>query len=303
MSKKLNFEDFLLAAKKVHGNKYKYFKDFYTNSHEKTKIICEKHGVFLQLPKNHVRRGQGCPLCGSIKKGLSRRLSQEDFLNRSREIHGNQYEYDTVIYKTARDFILIKCKKHGIFSQRAGGHLSRRGCPKCRYIKSSKSNSKSQEEILELFKETHGNKYDYSLVKYWKAKVKVKIICRKHGIFEQDPYDHYALGTGCPLCGESKGERTVEKFLSKNNFLYKRQKTFSKCKYKQVLPFDFYLPEFNTCIEFDGALHFYPNFGQEQLKNTQRNDEIKNKFCYENNIKLIRIKDIQKVSEVLKKSL
>jgi len=83
---------------------------------------------------------------------------------------------------------------------------------------------------------------------------------------------------------------------------------FDNCKNKNPLPFDFYLPEHNICIEFDGEQHFksISYFGGEKgFKNTQKNDLIKTSYCKENNIKLIRINylEFKKIEEILNKNL
>ena len=99
-------------------------------------------------------------------------------------------------------------------------------------------------------------------------------------------------GVGCPVCNQSKGEFIIKTFLESNNFIYKPQYVFDECRYKNPLHFDFYLPNYNTCVEYDGVQHFKPveHFGgEERLKYTIENDKIKNKFCKENKIKMIRI--------------
>ena len=99
---------------------------------------------------------------------------------------------------------------------------------------------------------------------------------------------------GCPKCSESKGEKRITEILDKYNILYKRQKRFKDCKNKLPLPFDFYLPTYNTCIEYQGQQHYksinsahYTD--EETLKNTQYHDTIKKQYCEDNNIKLIII--------------
>ena len=68
-----------------------------------------------------------------------------------------------------------------------------------------------------------------------------------------------------------------------------KKKRFNDCKDKKPLPFDFYLPEYNICIEFDGQHHYRDIFGISKLENTQSHDNIKNLYCYNNDIKIIRI--------------
>jgi very-short-patch-repair endonuclease/acyl-CoA-binding protein len=102
---------------------------------------------------------------------------------------------------------------------------------------------------------------------------------------------------GCVNNKESIGERLVKTYLDENKINYIREKRFDTCKNIKCLPFDFYLPDHNICIEYDGQHHF--NIvsiygGEDCLKKTQINDNIKNNWCSENNIKLIRISYIKK---------
>ena len=95
-------------------------------------------------------------------------------------------------------------------------------------------------------------------------------------------------------------------FLLNNNIIFVYQKTFSNCKFKRNLVFDFYLPEQNICIEYDGAQHFKINKhfgGIESLKLQQKKDEIKNEYCKNNNINLIRIKYNENVENELNKKI
>jgi len=158
------------------------------------------------------------------------------------------------------------------------------------------SRKKTAEEfIIEAIK-VHGNKYDYSKVNYKGALKKIEIICKKHGSFLQTPNKHL-LDRGCPICNSSKGELQIRKFLDKNQIKYIHQKKFNECKNIKPLPFDFYLSEYNTCIEFDGKQHFEPieNWGGESnLMEIQKRDKIKTNYCKKNNINLIRIKFYEK---------
>jgi len=64
---------------------------------------------------------------------------------------------------------------------------------------------------------------------------------------------------------------------------------FDGCININKLPFDFYLPEKNICIEYDGEQHFRNIFSDKSFKETKINDNIKDEFCIKNNIFLIRI--------------
>jgi len=133
----------------------------------------------------------------------------------------------------------------------------------------------------------HNNLYDYSITKYDGSSNKVDIICKKHGIFTQIANTHLC-GCGCLKCNNSIGELMIENFLLRNNINFIEQYKFDDCFNKSKLPFDFYLPDFNICIEYDGEFH-YKDFGFNDLEYQKNNDNIKNNFCEKTNIKLIRI--------------
>lgn len=98
----------------------------------------------------------------------------------------------------------------------------------------------------------------------------------------------------CGHCNLSKGEDKIEEILQNNSINFERQKTFDTCRNKELLRFDFYLPDYNVLIEYDGIQHFQYNEKsgwntEENFKKTKNNDNIKNQWCKDNNIPLIRI--------------
>ena len=120
----------------------------------------------------------------------------------------------------------------------------------------------------------------------------------------QSDYITQEVTKSCGYCDfHSNGEYQISQCLKMNNIDYIPQYTFKDCKDKKVLPFDFYLPKYNCCIEYDGTSHYIPNpFGswntKENVLKTQQHDKIKNQYCYENNIRLIRIPywDLEKIN-------
>ena len=279
---------FINKAKKIHGNKYDYSGVFYKKSNLKIEIACKEHGSFSQTANDHLS-GYGCKQC-AIESNIERHtMSTEDFIKKAKVKYGNKYNYSKSIYKGCRKNIIITCPEHGDFTILAYRHLSKIGCYKCNMENYRKLRSSNSEEFVLKAKKLYGDKYNYSLVGYIHSKLCVKIICKSHGEFLQKPNVHLN-GSGCRYCNESKGERKVAAFLQENNFKYKREKTFPRCIYKNKLKFDFYLPDQNICIEYDGEQHFIDGiFAQCSLEKIQIRDSIKNKFCEKNNILLIRI--------------
>lgn len=292
---KLKYNQVINKFQEIHKNKYDYSKIKYINNTTKVEIICIKHGSFKQRPSDHIQ-GHGCPKCGGCGKYFN---GNEYFIKRSQEIHENKYDYSLVEYKTAKIKVKIICPEHGEFVQTPNNHLQGQGCIRCRNNFISKNNKFDSNIIIENLNKIHGNKYSYPESINSLGGGKIKIICPKHGLFEQNIINHYYNKNGCEKCGNnrlSKGETQIEIFLKENNINHMREYKFEKCinpKTNKKLPFDFYLPDFNLCIEFDGFQHFneapWFKIGPEELKEIKYKDNIKNKYCDKNNIKLIRI--------------
>lgn len=229
-----------------------------------------------------------------------KKLTTDSFILKSKDIHGDKYDYSTVSYINSHTKVKITCLIHGIFEQKPYCHLNGEGCRKCSDNLKFQKRRHNNHIFIERAKKIHGDKYDYSIVNYKNARTKIEIICPNHGIFKQTT-PHHLNGAGCPTCKSSKGEMIIEKILLENNINYIRQHVFNNCKNIKVLPFDFYLPEHNTCIEYDGRQHFEPIElwgGKESLEYTINNDSIKETYCSENNIKLVRVNykdDVQKI--------
>ena len=164
--------------------------------------------------------------------------------------------------------------------------------------------NKYSKLFLEKSNKMHNNFYSYDKVSYINNKTEVIIMCPYHGDFLQRP-DMHIQGQGCPKCNRSKGESMIENYLIYNNIKYICQMKFDDCKYKNKLLFDFYLPTLNTCIEYDGEQHFRPHhlWGEKNFNLIKIRDKIKNIYCEENNIILLRIKYNENINEKLKNNL
>lgn len=121
-----------------------------------------------------------------------------------------------------------------------------------------------------------------------------KCDCGKEIVINSDLLSR-ELKTSCGYCNyKSRGEHTISYYLSKLGITFIPQKTFENCKDKRLLPFDFYIPKYNCCIEYDGTSHYQANkYGswntEDNIKKTQEHDLIKNNFCMKEHINLIRI--------------
>lgn len=127
----------------------------------------------------------------------------QNFIEKSKSIHGNKYDYSHVQYTNNRTHVTIICPIHGEFSQNPTNHY-RYGCKQCALAERDNKLRKTTSEFTKEAKEIHQNKYSYSKVQYRQAHKKVKITCPLHGDFLQTPRSHLN-GRGCPSCkqGES----------------------------------------------------------------------------------------------------
>ena len=157
----------------------------------------------------------------------SKKFTSEYFIERSRLIHGDNYDYSKVIYKTSKIKVIINCPKHGTFKQEPNSHLSGYGCPVCGSMRKSFSN----QDFIKKAKLVHGEEYDYSELIYKNKRSKVKIICKKHGMFEMLANDHIQ-GRGCKICvKEKRNSKTIEEFIKASNLTHNNKYDYSKVTY------------------------------------------------------------------------
>lgn len=126
-------------------------------------------------------------------------MTTEEFIKKAKKVHGDRYGYDKVVYIKSNIKVVIQCKDHGEFTQTPNKHLLNNGCHKCGILSIKNKVSGNNKDFIDKSKLIHGDKYDYSLVKYNRSGIKVKIICKYHGVFEQRPNDHLS-GKGCIGC-------------------------------------------------------------------------------------------------------
>ena len=99
--------------------------------HDKVCIICPEHGEFWQEPRSHLN-GQGCPICGKIKRAKSKTDTVDNFIKKCRNIHGDKYNYDDVVYVNNLTKVKVIVSKHGSFLIRPDMLLQGHGCPICK---------------------------------------------------------------------------------------------------------------------------------------------------------------------------
>lgn len=123
---KTRIDNYIKECEVVHEGKYDYSKVFFENRKEYIEIICKEHGDFRQQASCHIS-GRGCPECGRISK----LIGLDAFVERSREVHGDRYDYSLVEYTRSDEVVDIICHFHGIFQQKPYAHLNGQKCAKC----------------------------------------------------------------------------------------------------------------------------------------------------------------------------
>lgn len=135
-----------------------------------------------------------------------RKLTNEEYIQKAKDKHGDKYNYSKTIYTSSREPIIVICPIHGEFEQSPRAHLNGNGCPKCGNKLKSQQKKLTQEEFIKRCNEVHQNKYDYSKAVYINKRSNVLIICPIHGEFEQEAGRHMR-GQGCPECGKEKAQK------------------------------------------------------------------------------------------------
>lgn len=285
MPKKYTINDYILKAKSIHGDLYDYSLVNYIGIKIPIVICCEIHGPFLQRPDHHIM-GAGCPKCGGRLL-----LSREQFIKKSNIIHNFKYCYDKVIYKNNYTKVEIICIEHGSWYQIPNSHLQGNGCPKC-----AGKIRLTQEEFIDRAKIIHNNKYNYNLVNYINAKIKVKIICIKHGVFAQTP-DAHLQGFGCRKCSINKSEQIIANYLTNKNILFSVNFPIKLPIVKRMALIDFHILKYNLLIEYNGIQHYRPTqFGNMSIHDAKikfeyqmiRDQQLRD-YCKINNINLLEI--------------
>lgn len=312
--KRLSPDLYLKRARKKHGDRYDLSQVQYVTSSVKIKPICPSHGPFMVLPSNFLK-GDGCPDCADERrvKAVIASAHSRDIVKEFVDVHGSEYNYSKVVYKGLSAPVTIVCRKHGEFRQKPRIHLDDKGCPKCgkelqqarRYLK--------QDEAIALFREEHGDLFDYSKFVYKDYKTKGTVICRRHGEFQITPQKHVE-GQGCASCLESIGERQIARWLQENKIEFVRQyavKLRESHSMQQRVRYDFLLPERAILIEFDGEQHFRPvaffgmkmELAKQTFEKTVKRDKAKTKWARDNGYTLIRLRYDEVLVEGLQAAL
>ena len=201
------------------GDQFDYSDAEYCGYKGKMHIFCKKHNNwFWQTPETHLKFN-GCKQCSAELKSNVRRMPQDEFINRSKKLYGDKFDYSKVQYINNNTNVIVTCSKHGDISVNPAKFLNGCGCTLCNKEKPN-PNIKPFSDVLKQFRETHGDKYEYDKTTFSNMSSKIRIICPEHGEFWQTPLKHLS-GQGCPACGRKRiadGQRlSLEEFIDKAN--------------------------------------------------------------------------------------
>lgn len=210
-------EQFIEDARKIHGNKYDYSLVNYVDIHTKVKILCKIHGLFEQLPNNHLK--SNCPSCSNRKKKTT-----DSFIEECKLLHGDDYDYHKVNYINLKTKVIIICNTCGSeFEQTPNNHLcNEQGCGKC------VGKNLTTEEYIIRAKKAHGDRYDYSSTVYIDSTTKIDVICKMHGKFTVIPHDH--LDKNCFQC-TCTPKKTNEDFIKDSIKIHGDKYKYDKTDY------------------------------------------------------------------------
>ncbi|RKI36697.1 hypothetical protein D7V86_25315 [bacterium D16-51] len=238
--------------------------------------------------------GKGCPKCGNtLQKTHYEYVTELSLINSDIDVLEKYINSNTPI--------LHRCKKHNIqWKVVPQSILQGCGCIECGREKLSEKLHKSHDQYIEDLGKVNPN--IIAIEKYIDTNTPILHKCLLDGNKWYLSPRNALLGNGCPQCRESKGERKIRIWLNNKHIVYQTQKSFKDCRDIKPLPFDFYLPAYNTAIEYDGKQHYKPIKyfgGKERFEYIVKHDNIKNEYCKNNGISLLRIPYFKNVEEEL----
>lgn len=273
----------------------------YVNMQTKVKHKCKKGHIYEQRPDHHLN-GHGCKLCATNKAHDKQRKVLEDYI---KECKLKGYDIPIEDYINSDTKIKHKCNKCGnIYEQRPYNHLNGQGCPKC-------AKDRKRKSAIQYIEECKSKGYDLPIDSYVDNRTKIKHKCSKGHVYLQRPDMHIGKAEqGCPICNESHGEKYIRNYLDSKGIKYIPQKKFHDLRDKTYLSYDFYLPDYNILIEYQGKQHYkaFDYFGgKDNLIKQQLHDNLKRTYAKEHDYKLLELHyslDTQdKVNKYLKRRI
>lgn len=292
--------------KYIEDNNYIFIKFiFYKKSDSRILIKCSNpNHPSYEVNFNNFKNGKRCPKCKFEK--LSN-VFRKDFSLIKKEIENKGYEIIEIIggkYINLNTEFILRCKNGHLWKTTYRNFMHGNDCSYCF------GNGKlTYEYVKEYFKY-----YDYILLskEYVNASTLLKVQCPEGHIF-YITYNKFQQGRRCSVCTKWKGEREIIRIFEKYNIVYEYQKKYeglygiNKNKKTSLLSYDFYLPNYNLLIEYQGEYHdgTARNQTEEQFKIQQEYDKRKKEYAENNNIKLLEIWywDFNNIEEIIIKKL
>lgn len=160
---------------------------------------------------------------------------KSEFIQKSKEIHGDKYDYDLSTYLSPHIKMKITCHKHGDFYQKPYDHTYGKGCKKCATEKLAETIRYDSSTFIEKAKKIHGDKYIYSGVDYKHNRIPIVIKCRKHGDFYQKPTIHLN-GSGCKKCAINTRvglfKSNLKEFIERARVIHEDKYDYTKTIYE-----------------------------------------------------------------------
>lgn len=288
MPRRKTNEEFVDELQEKSNGEFKALEPYVTST---TKIEF-KHSCghkFKMIPRDLLRRLR-CPKCTKDQNIEKMRKTQEDFIRELEVAYPNKYKV-LGRYEGFHKPIEVKCKDCGSIYKNKPSNLLNYGCQIC-YGNQLITQTEFENDICNKY----GDRYEV-IGEYVNADTPIEVLCNQcNNKWFPIPYN-LKLGYGCPKCRTSKGELEVERVLKNVGVIYEPQYRIEECKNIKPLPFDFAVfdnGDLLLLIEYDGVQHFKTrpnNFfgGTEGYNRTKINDNIKNTYCINNNISLLRI--------------
>lgn len=261
----------------------------------KLKIKCS-NGHIYETSWDCINQDCRCIKCHLDKQRLSFEYVKEFIEKEGYKLLSNEYH-------TNQTKLLVKCKNpnHKPYETTFAQFQQGKRCKECR-----DDSYRFSYEYIKNYIESFG----YTLISnnYKNANTKIEVQCDKKHETYSVKFSDFQAGFRCPHCKSSKGENKISEILDTYNINYIKQYKFEDCKFYNYLPFDFYLPDYNCCIEFDGKQHYEIIKcwgGLDAFIDRVIRDTVKNEYCKKNEIKLVRIPyyDFDNIENILIKEL
>lgn len=288
MSRKKSASQYREEFTKATNGEYLLLEE-YTNARTNVLVKHMKCGYTFRTSPNKFLKTLPCRECSKYTRKYNRKRTIEEAKNDIANAHNREYEMINNAYNNKYTKILAlhttcNTEFEVIYHDLLQG---KSGCPTCYAKTMQELHRKTSDEFVKEF-ESITNEYKL-LGEYVGSDKSIRIKHIACGRSFNPTPNNFLRGSRCPHCNESKGEKRVRQILESLEFDYLTEYRFKDCKNKASLPFDFYIPDVNTCIEYDGEFHYKETPLGNDLKRQQLHDKIKDDYCYSNNIKLIRI--------------